>query len=123
MWLAQTFGWLLQRVGLIGRSEMTGQVLNHHPTDAELQPGVVVVVKDGERKKWACMRCPGGCGGKVQLSLNESRRPHWTASIDWLGRPTLHPSVRQLNACGCHFWLRDGRVDWCADGDRSRDAR
>jgi hypothetical protein len=52
------------------------------------------------------------------LSLNQARHPCWAASIDRLGRPTLHPSVRQLNECKCHFWIREGTVHWCTDSGK-----
>ncbi|MEP0250327.1 MAG: DUF6527 family protein [Roseobacter sp.] len=62
------------------------------------------------------MRCPGGCGKQISLSLNPARRPRWGVANDaWL-RPTLTPSVHQRNACGCHFFLQNGRVKWCKNG-------
>ena len=42
--------------------------------------------------------------------------------LDWLGRPSLSPSVRQLNECRCHFWITRGMVRWCADSHREFDA-
>jgi len=72
-----------------------------------------------DRWKWACLRCPGGCGEILLLSLNPTGRPRWTAAIDWLGRPTVQPSVKQLDGCRCHFWIRCGMVEWCSDSGRS----
>ena len=66
-------------------------------------------------RKWASFRCPGGCGKIVRLQLTRPQSPSWTARTDWLGRTTLSPSVRQLTACGCHFWVRKGCIDWCND--------
>jgi hypothetical protein len=33
---------------------------------------------------------------------------------DARGRPTLRPSVWLRTGCRSHFWIRDGRVEWCA---------
>ena len=117
--LADVVRGVLVLLRLVRRPDLSGFVMDHHPSDDALREGALVVVADGERRKWACFRCPGGCGGKIQLTLNDLRRPHWTASLDWLGRPTVYPSIRQLNKCGCHFWVKGGRVEWCTDGDMS----
>ncbi|MCW3783225.1 DUF6527 family protein [Defluviimonas salinarum] len=77
----------------------------------------MIVVRDGV-DKWACFLCPGGCGEVLKLSLSRNRRPRWKVNIDWLARPTAAPSVRQLNECRCHFWIRKGRVEWCRDSGR-----
>ena len=69
--------------------------------------------------KWASFRCPGGCGKIVRLQLSPKVSPRWRIKVDWLGRASLSPSVRQLTRCGCHFWLRGGCVEWCADNTES----
>lgn len=70
-------------------------------------------------RKWASFRCPGGCGKIIRLQLTGTSSPRWKIQTDWLGRATLNPSVRQLTACGCHFWVRKGYVDWCLDTPHS----
>lgn len=120
-WRANAQGVLrrtLARFGLIEAPALAGQYVPHHPTPEELSPGQVLVVRDGGLQKWACFRCPGGCGEKIMLSLSRNRQPHWKAQVDWLGRPSLEPSIRQVNKCRCHFWVRRGRVDWCTDSGR-----
>ncbi|WP_368040676.1 DUF6527 family protein [Roseicella sp. DB1501] len=89
--------------------------MDRHPTPEELPAGRLVVVEDGGRQKWVCFRCPGGCGARLQLSLNPTRRPRWGVSLDWLRRPSISPSVHQTNACRCHFWVKQGAIDWCRD--------
>jgi len=79
-------------------------------------PGTMVFVESGLVKKWACMSCPGGCGEIISLSLNPNQRPRWTVLIDFWQRPTINPSVHQQNACGCHFWIKNGQVHWCKGG-------
>lgn len=87
-----------------------------HPNRASVAVGDLVVVRDGEHLKWACMRCPGRCGADIKLSLNPSRRPRWTVVRDWLDRPSVSPSIHRRDGCGCHFWIRRGRVEWCRGG-------
>ena len=103
---------------VIRRPDLVGQVMDRHPNPEELLPGMVVIVKDGVIEKWACLRCPGGCGEKLMLSLNTARRPRWSVKLDWLRRPSVTPSINQLNACHCHFWIRGGEVQWCKDSGR-----
>ncbi|WP_306609890.1 DUF6527 family protein [Paracoccus yibinensis] len=68
------------------------------------------------------MRCPCGCGERLQLSLARERRPRWRLEVDHLGRPTLAPSVRMQDGCRAHFHLRSGKVEWCRDsGSRPLD--
>lgn len=76
----------------------------------------LTLVQSGNVKKWACFKCPGGCGEVINLSLNPKQRPRWQISEDFWLRPTIHPSVHQKNKCGCHFWIKSGKVHWCKDG-------
>lgn len=99
----------------IPKPDFAVQIVSTHPTPEEVKLGMMLVVGDATYQKWACFRCPGDCGENILLPLNKTQRPRWTVSIDWLGRPTIHPSVRQLNECRCHFWVRQGRVDWCPE--------
>jgi hypothetical protein len=83
-------------------------------------PGEFLVVRDGDLEKWGCLRCPGGCGEKIMLSMSPRRKPRWMVQFDWRGRPTVSPSVWQTNSCQCHFWIRSGQVDWCDDSGHGR---
>ncbi|MEQ9040227.1 MAG: DUF6527 family protein [Silicimonas sp.] len=85
-----------------------------------LAPETLTVVESGNVKKWACLRCPGGCGEVITLSLNPNQRPRWDISEDFWSRPTVHPSVHQKNECGCHFWIKKGQVNWCRGGRPKR---
>ena len=108
---------LLRRPDFIGCSE------TRHPAPDQLPGGLLVLVRDGARHKWACLRCPGGCGEKIQLNLSPHRRPRWRVRLDWLGRPSISPSVRQLTRCRCHFWITRGAVRWCDDDGRNLDGQ
>lgn len=59
------------------------------------------------------MRCPCGCKQVIELMVIPEVRPRWDLKVDATDRPTLHPSVWLQHGCRSHFWLRDGRVQWC----------
>ncbi|MEL7099414.1 MAG: DUF6527 family protein [Pseudomonadota bacterium] len=90
------------------------------PDQSLMAPDKLTLVENGDIKKWACLRCPGGCGEVINLSLNPNQRPRWRVSEDFWLRPTIHPSVHQKNECGCHFWIKRGQVSWCRGGRPSK---
>ncbi len=108
----------LIRLGFIRQPDFSARTVSTHPTAEEIQPGQMIIVGGAKHQKWACFHCPGQCGETILLSLTPMRHPRWTVSIDWLGRPTLQPSIRQLNECKCHFWIQQGKVKWCSDSGR-----
>ena len=110
-----TLARLLRGSGLL-RFDLLSREQETHPSPADMRPGELVIVRDGGHAKWACMRCPCGCGADIKLSLNPSRRPRWSVERDWLWRPSVTPSVHRKEGCGSHFWVRCGRVDWCPGG-------
>src|SRR5689334_7375333 len=58
---------------------------------------LVLAREDGE--DWCVgMRCPCGCGARLEMLLLKEVKPRWDARVDAWGRISLHPSV----------WLRDG---------------
>jgi hypothetical protein len=109
-------GWMHRLVWLF-RKRPAFIVLRAHdvPVRDTLKPGVAVLVGPRGAPKWLSLPCPCGCNVPYLLSLSHSRRPQWTVALDWAGRPTVTPSVRRLDGCRSHFWLRRGEVDWCRD--------
>lgn len=105
----------LVQVRLINKPDFTVRFADRHPAPGDIPDGIIVIVSGVDHPKWACFRCPGGCGHRFQLSLNPTRRPRWTVSTDWLNRATVSPSVLQTAGCGAHFWIRTGHVEWCPD--------
>jgi Family of unknown function (DUF6527) len=102
-------------LGFIPKPAFGLRFMDRHPTLDQVPDGQIVVVRGLEHHKWACLRCPGGCGNRLQLSLSPSRRPRWSIAADWLNRPSIEPSILQAGACGVHFWIERGNVRWCAD--------
>jgi hypothetical protein len=111
----------LIRLRLIPRPELIVRCVGAHPPPDEIMAGVIYLVRSGGFAKWAVFRCPRNEDEIIQLALMPNRRPRWTVTSDFFERPTIHPSVRQLDGSYAHFWVRGGTVAWCADsGQRPR---
>ena len=91
------------------------QVVDMPPSNETIVSGELWVVENRGNSRWALFRCPCGCNHVITLSLQKVHSPHWVISHSQYHRPTLMPSVRQLDGCCSHFWLKDGRVFWCED--------
>lgn len=73
---------------------------------------LVVARDDGE--DWSVgMRCPCGCGQRLEMMVLKEVKPRWDVAVDTKGRVTLHPSVWLQEGCRSHFWVRSGRIIWC----------
>lgn len=115
--------WGLERAGLIEPVQLTAIISPHHPDLDALPLKTIVVVGDVTYKKWAFLTCPCGCGEPIMLSLSEKKRPRWQIQVDWLGRPTVKPSIWQSAGCYSHFWVKEGRIQWTADTGRPHPRR
>jgi len=104
---------LLTWLGFIKKPAFVMRYAESHPSVDELSPSDLVVVRSGSFTKWACLRCPCGCGEKIALSLDTRRRPSWRVSTDWLRRPSVSPSIWRHGGCYSHFWIKSGAIEWC----------
>jgi len=104
---------ILEQLRLIPRTDIGVMTVSTNPAPDSVPSLLLVLVGEGHFHKWAYLACPCGCGHPIMLSLSKTKRPAWHVGIDWLGRPTVEPSVRQTAGCYSHFWLRKGRIDWC----------
>ena len=86
-----------------------------NPAHKNVKKRNLLIVENNGYKKWAYLLCPCGCKDIIMLSLSKNRRPSWTVNIDKAKRPTIYPSVRRLEGCHSHFWIRNGMIDWCSD--------
>lgn len=111
--MSRLFRWLVFGLGFCAKPRFTVNQTESQKGVGDLDEEVLLVVGDPTHEKWACFHCPGGCGEKIRLNLSASRRPRWRVFVDWLGRPTVSPSIWQQNQCGCHFFIRRGKVQWC----------
>lgn len=103
---------------LVPCPSFTVQFVEDHPDTPGMSDRHIYVVGAKGYSKWAYFRCPADRDEIVQLSLQPQRRPRWTVTVDFLGRPTIAPSVRQLDGSYAHFWIKKGAVIWCADSGR-----
>lgn len=79
-----------------------------------LKPRTLYVVGEPDFPLHASMACPRKtCSAVLNMNLAPDERPMWTLAQDAEGAPTLRPSVWRRTTCGCHFFLRCGRIDWC----------
>lgn len=104
VWFLKLLEWLLPARGLM---VVTGDML---PKKLPLR-SVVLLQDDGEN--WCVgMRCPCGCGQKVELPLIPEASPRWKLQIEVNGSPTLAPSVWLREGCRSHFFVLSGKVKW-----------
>lgn len=66
-----------------------------------------------EKPYWAIFKCPCGCSNIISLPLQKSHNPHWSVSPSKTGRPSVYPSVWQNKGCLSHFWIEEGKINWC----------
>ena len=109
---------LLEFFRIMKKADLVAELVADHPDRERMQQGRLYLVGDQRFQKWAVMACPCGCGETIMLSLSQKKRPSWSVQPDWLGRPSVDPSVRQTAGCYSHFWVRQGRIQWCGDTGR-----
>lgn len=80
----------------------------------DLDQSVFYIAGTSSLPKWAVFICPCERPHRVTLSLQSSHRPHWRVRIR-SGRVTVWPSVDVRDWRRCHYWIRDGRVQWVPD--------
>lgn len=114
-WLKTTSRRLATAFGLIRRPELIVRRVAEQPRPEAIEPGVIYVVGGKDYKKWAILRCPNDTDEIIQLSLMPNRRPRWSITADFFERPTIHPSVRQVEGSYAHFWVKRGNIAWCGD--------
>lgn len=73
---------------------------------------VTLAREDGE--DWCVgLRCPCGCGKRLEMMVLQGVKPRWDVKRDADGSVTLHPSVWLREGCQSHFWIRGGKIVWC----------
>lgn len=73
---------------------------------------LVLAREDGEN--WCVgLRCPCGCGERLEMMTLDNVAPRWDVGLDEKGRVSIHPSVWRRVGCRSHFWVRAGKIVWC----------
>lgn len=119
VWLMKLVRDAAVNLRLMRKPDLLAVQVSAHPDPEAMKPGVLYVVGSPEFQKWAVFRCPTNENDIIQLSLMPNRRPRWQVTVDLLERPTIYPSVRQLDGARSHFWVDSGCVQWCADTGRA----
>lgn len=105
------FWWRRFKAAIVPRRSV--KIVEDDSLPAQLPVWNLILARD-EGEDWSVgMRCPCGCGERLEMMLLKNVRPHWQISINERGHPSLHPSVWLAEGCRSHFWLRNGKVVWC----------
>ncbi len=78
-----------------------------------LAKNVVYVVGENGHYWSVVLLCPCGCRAVIQLNLVEGVSPRWIFEVEVDESLTLQPSVWRTEGCRSHFFLREGKVQWC----------
>jgi len=89
------------------------QVVEDDMLPAKLPRWNLVLARD-DGEDWSLgMRCPCGCGQRLEMMLLKEVKPRWDISADARGHVSLHPSIWLREGCKSHFWIRSGKIIWC----------
>lgn len=103
------------------RIDRTAFYASHAELPASLpRHQLAVIGGTPERPKWAVFECPCGVGHRIAVPLSSRRQPTWRVVLDGGGRPSLSPSIDSNDGRRCHFWVRNGRIEWAPDRRRGR---
>lgn len=80
------------------------------------------VVGTSSKPKWAVLACPCGLGHTIKVSLQKNHNPHWELTVSKGVGPSLSPSIDMKDKPFCHFWLRNGKVEWVHKGRGSSES-
>ena len=83
------------------------------PVDNLLRDGEFIEVTYRNKSYWAVFKCPCGCNTIISLPLQNTQNPHWNLQHSYGGKPTLNPSIWQNKGCFSHFWVINGKIEWC----------
>ena len=89
------------------------QVVEGDMLPAKLPRWNLVLARDGTEDWVVGLRCPCGCGQRLEMMLLREVKPRWDVSVEKNGRVSLHPSVWLREGCKSHFRLLSGKVVWC----------
>lgn len=81
-----------------------------------------VLVASGATRSWLAFDCPCREHHRIMLNLDPSRSPRWKVSDS--SPLSLWPSVDDEDTTRkCHFFIRNGRVEWMKDSRTRKENR
>lgn len=72
-----------------------------------------VYIVDEDNPWYAVMLCPCGCSEIIRLCLQEGVSPSWRLKFNSSGLVSLSPSIWRTSGCQSHFFLKNGKIEWC----------
>lgn len=111
--LRAVWNWLKSLFGL-GEVVVRAEFLDDEPE--RMVKDRLYVVGHPEHPWKAMIECPCNCGAVIELNLAPPARPLWKITVGADRLPTVHPSIWRTEGCRSHFWIRDGRIQWCKEG-------
>lgn len=90
-------------------------IMDKTPNEDSLNEKDFVEVIYRNQSYWAIFNCPCGCKNVISLPLQKNHNPHWRLEHSFEGKPTLYPSVWQNKGCMSHFWVVNGKIEWCGN--------
>lgn len=113
-------GWLFRLLSLDTASPAEPRARGVVFVDGDELPVVLpehdlAVAREGDVLWSAGLKCPCGCGRRLEVMLLDGVKPRWDLTVDEQGLPSLRPSIWVANGCRSHFWLRNGQVEWCEE--------
>ncbi|WP_423128484.1 DUF6527 family protein [Gaoshiqia sp. Z1-71] len=90
-------------------------IMDKTPNEDSLNEKDFVEVVYRNQSYWAIFNCPCACKNVITLPLQKNHNPHWKLEHSIEGKPTLYPSVWQNKGCLSHFWIANGKIEWCSN--------
>lgn len=59
------------------------------------------------------LECPCGCGEAINLSLLKDSEEHWCITLNRDNSISVKPSIHRTVGCKSHFFITDGKIEWC----------
>jgi hypothetical protein len=119
----RTTDWLRRQRVVTPRLDDVKYFAQQSEVPTRLPRRALAVSGSPENPRWVSFECPCGTGHTIMVNLSTKRPPFWTLSLGG-GGPSLSPSVNFNDAyTRCHFWVRDGRVNFTRDSRRRRRRR
>lgn len=78
------------------------------------QKNTVYIIGGRKHQFYAAVACPRqACKQIIHLDVSPRVAKRWAITEHSNGRISLSPSVHVTGLpCGCHYWLRKGRIVW-----------
>lgn len=111
---------VFRKFGKLRGAQFFAKFVDDNPQPESVVHGEFLVVGNRHFQKWVYFRCPCKCGKITMLPLSKKNHPSWNLHIDWMYRPTLYPSIRELDGCISHYWIQNGLIKWCKDSGRAQ---